>query len=234
MARSNATQAMTLECVKCLRGPRTSQMPSSGSIQCDSRNLSSANCTFQAAGSGSSPLIRARCSVSITSPYTSSWNCRRCRVAHAHRRGALVAGQPAHLVLVEAAHAGHAVQNLQILRRARHRAQQPFAPTGRLLDVAGEQQGIQREGRIAQPAVAVVPIAHPARLFRQRGRGSRDDASGRFVRERLQRDEGSDHRPAPAALDRAALGPVMPCGLGLARAPRSRRSAAASVECEGR
>ena len=31
-ARSNATQAMTFECVKCRRGPRTSQMPSSGSL----------------------------------------------------------------------------------------------------------------------------------------------------------------------------------------------------------
>jgi hypothetical protein len=30
-ARSNATQAITLECVKCWRPPRTSQMPSSGS-----------------------------------------------------------------------------------------------------------------------------------------------------------------------------------------------------------
>ena len=33
MARSMATHAMTLEWVKCRRGPRTSQMPSSGSRQ---------------------------------------------------------------------------------------------------------------------------------------------------------------------------------------------------------
>ncbi len=31
--RSTATQAMTLECVKCRRGPRTSHNPSSGSSQ---------------------------------------------------------------------------------------------------------------------------------------------------------------------------------------------------------
>ena len=31
--RSNATHAMTFECVKCWRGPRTSQMPSSGNFQ---------------------------------------------------------------------------------------------------------------------------------------------------------------------------------------------------------
>ena len=32
-ARSSATHAITLECVKCRRGPRTSQMPSSGLCQ---------------------------------------------------------------------------------------------------------------------------------------------------------------------------------------------------------
>ena len=37
IARSTATQAMTLEWVKCRRGPRTSQMPSSGSLPGRSR-----------------------------------------------------------------------------------------------------------------------------------------------------------------------------------------------------
>src|SRR5215468_11749858 len=32
-ARSMATHAITLECVKCRRGPRTSQIPSSGWVQ---------------------------------------------------------------------------------------------------------------------------------------------------------------------------------------------------------
>ena len=37
IARSNATQAITFECTKWRRGPRTSQMPSSGRRQVDSR-----------------------------------------------------------------------------------------------------------------------------------------------------------------------------------------------------
>ena len=36
-ARSKATQAITLEWTNCRRGPRTSQMPSSGSRQMRSR-----------------------------------------------------------------------------------------------------------------------------------------------------------------------------------------------------
>ena len=54
-ARSTATQAMTLEWVKCRRGPRTSQMPSSGSSQWSATNFTSATCRSQA------DALRARC-----------------------------------------------------------------------------------------------------------------------------------------------------------------------------
>ena len=54
-ARSNATQAITLEWVKCRRGPRTSQMPSSGFSQTVSRKSSSTPCTFQASSSARRP-----------------------------------------------------------------------------------------------------------------------------------------------------------------------------------
>ena len=43
-----ATQAMTLEWVKCRRGPRTSQIPSSGSRHPFSRNSISARCSSHA------------------------------------------------------------------------------------------------------------------------------------------------------------------------------------------
>ena len=74
MARSNATQAIIFECVKCRRGPRTSQMPSSGSRHRHSSASISASSSDHASGSGSTPMRRATCSESITSPYTSSWN----------------------------------------------------------------------------------------------------------------------------------------------------------------
>ena len=48
MARSMATHAITLEWVKWRRGPRTSQIPSSGSRQPVSRNSISASCSSQA------------------------------------------------------------------------------------------------------------------------------------------------------------------------------------------
>ncbi len=72
-ARSNATQAITLECTKCRRGPRTSQIPSSGSSQCFSRNDRSARCSDQACRSTAMPVARPSDSASMTSPYTSSW-----------------------------------------------------------------------------------------------------------------------------------------------------------------
>ena len=67
-ARSTATHAMTRECVKARRGPRTSQIPSSGSCQTDSTYSTSARSTRQALSSGSRPLRRAQWNVSTTSP----------------------------------------------------------------------------------------------------------------------------------------------------------------------
>ena len=57
-------------------------------------------------------------------------------VADAHRRGALVAGQPGHLVLVQPPFAGHAVHDLQVVGAARDRAHQPRAPCLGLVEKA--------------------------------------------------------------------------------------------------
>jgi hypothetical protein len=70
-----ATQAMTFECVKCRRGPRTSQIPSSGRSHAWTTKLNSARPTFQPSGSAGRPDRRDWNSASATSPYTSSWNC---------------------------------------------------------------------------------------------------------------------------------------------------------------
>jgi len=72
---AKATQAMTLEWVKCRRGPRTSQIPSSGCCQTVSRKPTTARSRSHAACSGSSPTRRERYIASSNSPYTSSWNC---------------------------------------------------------------------------------------------------------------------------------------------------------------
>src|ERR1043166_7073068 len=96
-------------------------------------------------------------------------------VADAYRRSTVVSWQPAQLGLVQAALSRDAVQRLQILMPSGRGAQQPFAPGGSLVLVAGGQQRVERNRSVAQPAEPVIPIAHAARLLRQRSRGRGDD-----------------------------------------------------------
>ena len=53
------------------------------------------------------------------------------------------------------------------------------------LEVAGVHQREEGERRIAQPAVAVIPIANASDFFRQRSRRRRDDAAGRRIGQSL-------------------------------------------------
>ncbi len=76
-------------------------------------------------------------------------------------------------------------------------AQQPVAPGARLVVVAGVHQRQQRERGVAQPAVAVVPVARAADLLGQRRRRRRDDAAGRRVGQRLEGDQRAHDRVAP-------------------------------------
>ena len=81
--------------------------------------------------------------------------------------------------------------------RAGDGAQQPVPPGPGLFQVAGVQQRIQREGGVAQPAIAIVPVAHAAQLLRQRGGGGRHDAARRGVGQGLERDQRAQHLLAP-------------------------------------
>ena len=101
------------------------------------------------------------------------------RIADAHRRGFLVAGQPVGVPFGEPPLAADAVHDLQLIRAAGDRAQQPFAPSLRFFVIAGMHGAEQRQRGVAQPAIAVIPIALAAEPLRQR-RGRRgDDAAGR-------------------------------------------------------
>ena len=77
---------------------------------------------------------------------------------------------------------------------------QPRHVGERLLAEAEPQEREHRERRVAEPAVAVVPVARPADVLGQAGRGCRDDGAGREVREQLERDRRAvdDLAPAPA------------------------------------
>ena len=126
------------------------------------------------------------------------------RVADADRRGFLVARQPVDDPFGKPPLAADAVHDLDLIGTAGHRPKQPFAPRLRFFVKAGIHRAEQRQRGVAQPAVAIVPIALAADFLRQR-RGRRgDDAAGRPVGERFQRDHGTADRVRPFA-GRAAL-----------------------------
>ena len=111
------------------------------------------------------------------------------RVADAHGLRVLVAGQPVELDLGQHALPGDAVEDVRLLRVAGDRAHEPVAPGAGLVDVAAVHERDEGEGRIAQPAEPVVPVAHAAEILRQGGGGRRHDAAGGMVDQRLQGEE---------------------------------------------
>ena len=209
-ARSNATQHMTFECVKWRRGPRTSQMPSSGSRQ----PVSSHSKSLRAIAHASSDALEAarRREVQRVDDLAVDVELELVRrvVSDANGLRSLVALEPGELELDQPPLARDAVEDLEVLRRSGDRAEQPLPPLARLVEVAGCQEGEQGQSRVAQPAVAVVPVANAPDRFRQRRRGRRDDAARRRVRQRLQRDERAPDRIATSAPPRALAHPVAP------------------------
>src|ERR1022692_1974143 len=137
MARSKATQAMILECTKCRRGPRTSQMPSSGSLQCFSRNSSSCRTTAQVCLSKGRPACLPRVNASMTLAVDVKLALVHGGVADPHGHGSLIAGQPGGLPLGEPPFAGHPVHDLHVAAAPGYRALQPLAPGPGLGRVAG-------------------------------------------------------------------------------------------------
>ena len=79
----------------------------------------------------------------------------------------LIAREVRELELGQAPLAADAVHDLDRGRVSRPDTEQEVAERQRLVRVAGIEQRLQREDRVAQPAVAVVPVAHAAELLRQ-------------------------------------------------------------------
>ena len=131
-------------------------------------------------------------------------------VADPDRLGALVAGKVVQLELGQAPLAADAVHDLDRRRVAGADAQQEVAEGQRLLGVSRREQRLQREHRVAQPAVAVVPVAHAADVLRQRRRRRRDHRSGRLGRHGLEHDQRGQHLVAILALVAAAPTPLSP------------------------
>ena len=167
---------MAREWVKCRCGPRISQSPLSGSCQCLGEVVDQ--------GALQRPGVvvclerrpsRAFSSAIITSPSTSFWRCSTARVADPDGPRAGVAGQVVQGALGQVAAAVDGVHDLQVLGVAGDRAEQPVAPQPGLVGVAGVDQRLEGERGVAQPAVAVVPVALAAEVLGQRGRRGGDD-----------------------------------------------------------
>ena len=131
-------------------------------------------------------------------------------VAGAYRSRALVAGEPVELELREPALAADAVHRLQLLGVTGRGAEQPLAPAQRLGLVAADQERLERQRRVAHPAVAVVPVPGAADRLGQRSGRRGDDAAGRLGGQRLQREQRPQHRLAPFTGVGAARRPVRP------------------------
>ena len=173
--RSAATQHITFDEVKCFGSPRTSQMPRSGSRQCSSAPSTcrrpSATCGRRV-GRATSVWMYTE---SSTAPQTSCWRWSYAPLPMRTGRAPSYPREVVEDVLVELALAADAVHDLQVAV-ALGDVGDEGEEVVRLPVEAERVQRPQRERRVADPRVAVVPVALAAGGLRQRRRGRRDNA----------------------------------------------------------
>ena len=133
-------------------------------------------------------------------------------VAHPHRLRVPPARQMVEGVLGQVLPTVDAVHDLQA---------EVAAPPGQRLDDEGEVlerlpvepepvQRAQHEGGVADPGVAVVPVARPAGRLGQRGRRGRHDGAGRRVAQALERQRAALDVAAPGMVGERAVGEPVP------------------------
>ena len=162
-ARSNATHAMTLEWVKCLRPPRTSQMPSSGWSQIFSRCVTNAHSSAQLAASSASPASPRRRAARRSPRHrrpAASVRRRRCRCAPARRPHSLAATGTSYSVSRRSPATPYMICSSSGLPATARSSQSRHAVASSMK--ARPDQRVQGERRIAQPAIAVIPVARAA------------------------------------------------------------------------
>ena len=150
----------------------------------------------------------------------SSCSCRVRAVADPHRPRAAVALQVVERLLREFGPAVDAVHELQgagpLAVGVLPAVLQPVPEAGRLLGEPDAEQAVQRERGVADPGVAVVPVARAADRLGQAAGRCRDDRPRRFEGQELERDgRAVDHLP-PAAGVGAPREPAPPVGDGVA------------------
>ncbi len=139
-------------------------------------------------------------------------------VADPHRRRVAIARQVRELLLGQLRAPVDPVHDLQ-------RAARPVAPLAHavvepgherrgLLGEAEPQQAVERERGVADPRVAVVPVALAAELLGQRAGRRGDDRAGRGERQQLERQRRAVDHLAPAAAIARVREPVAPVADG--------------------
>src|SRR5579883_1328970 len=133
-----------------------------------------------------------------------------CSISDAHGNRTLIARQPGELEFMQPAFSGNPIKRLDLLRVSGNRTQKPVAPSLRLAEEAALDERIKREGRIAQPTIAIIPIARATEQLRQRSRTGRDYAARLRMRERLERDQGTKDHIRPFTTDLRLFCPAGP------------------------
>ena len=203
---------MSLEEVKCFGSPRTSQMPRSGSCQCSIAVLDLAledrphaaragsRATWCAGRPSPAPRPRRR---------AGPGRRRRCRPAPAGR-----ARSPTRWSSVCSSRSARPSMPYMI-------CSWPFGLLGAVGDEVEEVVGLpveaervqppQRERRVADPAVAVVPVALALRRLGQRGRRGGDERAAGRVGQALERQRRALQVGPPRVVgELAAVEPVLP------------------------
>ena len=100
-------------------------------------------------------------------------------VADAHGLRVLISRQPRDMPLAQETLPAQAVHDLNLVGAAGSGAQQPVPPFFGLLVIAGVHQREKGERGVAEPAVAIVPVANSAdELGERHGRRGDDAACG--------------------------------------------------------
>ena len=137
-------------------------------------------------------------------------------VAHAHRAHAPVACQLGHKTLGQVFLQPNAIQRLDVAVAAfDHHVAQPAQVVLHRAHLGDAVERAHHKKRIAQPAVAVVPVAAAVGGFGDAGRHGGHDGAGFFVQRQLERDGCADHRVLPLQRNGQRAAPAAPVGRGL-------------------
>src|SRR5262249_42428222 len=121
-------------------------------------------------------------------------------VADAHRARVPPAAQVGQLALAEVVLAADAVHDLQravVAGAAPGRAGHEGDEVDRLVGAAADVERLQRQAGVADPGVAVVPVALAADGLGQRRRGRGDDGAGGAIRQALEHPRAETDEVAP-------------------------------------